>query len=149
MFQDDAFFGYARAGSIDGHTQYPVVLDTERDVKVTGDTIEVLGGERFRVSFNAPLASTLSAGYQVSGDIVLLYSGYEGLQRPGRLMRVLREIRSKYGFSKLVYLQGPVDPLHRPPGAHIPRHIDIRRLQRKAGGHEWSEVHAAGQARGG
>ena len=114
MIIDEAFFGFARTGSIDGKMLYPCILDTtvSEQVRRTDGIIEVLGqlGRPATEMKNAEVAALMQNEEWLTEDIVIIPDGAQLIQRPRRLVEKVSEIRSKYGMSKLIYLQGVADP---------------------------------------
>lgn len=118
MILDEAFFGFARTGMIDGKMKYPCVLDITREdeIRVTGGTIEILGQKAMRAieSGKGQAADFTDSGEWLTDDIVIVPDGAQLIQRPRKLMEKLSEVRKKYGMSRLIYLQGVADPYLAP-----------------------------------
>ena len=114
MIIDEAFFGFARAGSVDGKVQYPCILDTTmvEQIRKTNGTMEVLGqpGMPAVEPQTVQGAAYLQNGEWLTEDIVIIPDGAQLIQRPRKLVERLSEIRGKYGMNKLIYLQGVADP---------------------------------------
>ncbi len=114
MIIDEAFFGFARTGSVEGKMPYPCILDTTKgeQVRRTDGIIEVLGqrGMPATETKNAEVASLMQNGEWLTEDIVIIPDGAQLIQRPRKLVEKLTEIRRKYGMSRLIYLQGVADP---------------------------------------
>lgn len=111
---DEAFFGFARAGMINGSFLYPGMLKSG-DIKQLfrrGHTLDILGQSATRQDVarmeNVPSGGRISLW--VSDDIVVIPDGAELVQRPKKLMERIRMVREHFGYGKLLYLQGVSDP---------------------------------------
>ena len=114
MMVDEAFFGFARTGKIGESYQYPALLRSGETKHITRN-----GAELYVLSQQAsPSIEVKSNGKSMeqpvrlwtTEDIVVVPDGAELIQRPKRLVERLREIRSYFGYSKLIYVQGVADP---------------------------------------
>ncbi len=114
MIIDDAFFGFARAGSLDGKIQYPCILDITREeqIRVSGGCLEVLGQKAIPTEETGRGNGTnlMNPSEWVAEDLVIIPDGAQLIQRPRRLIERLSEIRNKHGMGRLIYLQGVADP---------------------------------------
>ncbi len=105
---DHYIFGYAQCGYYK-ERQYPFVLNSFSDeYEVTNDYINILGNE-FPKKIYYPYLLEHSQ-YLESENIVLILDGIELLQRPKKFIDLIFELRKKYGYTKLFYLQGVSDP---------------------------------------
>jgi len=89
--------------------KFPLIIDTSSDnYKNYNDHIEMLGNN-FDKKIYYP---SFLEGEKVieNNDILIIFNGIELIQRPKRLVDFLVKLRSKYGFTKLFYLQGISDP---------------------------------------
>ncbi len=104
--------GFTWAGYRNGK-RFPILLNTfSDDYKNEKDSIEILG-EKFQKKIYYP--SFLSGEKIIEGnDIIIIYNGLELIQRPVHLVSFLMELRKKYGFTKMFYLQGISDPYLMP-----------------------------------
>ncbi len=111
MFIDEAFFGIARTGTMDGNIQYPHILTTGPggEVKRTEDGLFFTSGDMMPLEIMYPYGHSLKE-YPTSENIVMLPDGLRLIQRPRKLLEVIHAIRKKYGLSKLIYVQGISDP---------------------------------------
>lgn len=114
MIIDEAFFGFARAGSLDGKFQYPCILDITvgSQIRASNGTLEILGQEASPAHESGlEKASDFTNPHEwITEDIVIMPDGAQLIQRPRKLMERLSEIRAKYGMGKIIYLQGVADP---------------------------------------
>ncbi len=114
MIIDEAFFGFARAGTMGGNTPYPCILDTTdpEQLKLTDGSLEILGQKArpFREKDTDEPADFRNPVEWLSEDIVIIPDGAQLIQRPRELIEKLSYIRNKHGMSKLIYLQGIADP---------------------------------------
>ncbi len=114
MIVDEAFFGFARVGTINGSFSYPGILKSG-DIKQLfrrGNTLDILGQSATKQEIASveddPSGGKLSVW--VSDDIVVIPDGAELVQRPKKLMERIRRVRKHAGYGKLLYLQGVSDP---------------------------------------
>ncbi|MCL4341116.1 MAG: DUF5591 domain-containing protein [Candidatus Thermoplasmatota archaeon] len=105
MFIDSAFFGFARAGSLNDKISYPVVLDLENPLHSTfADSITA----GIQVPWNFV---TGKSDFVESGEEYLIIPELSSLiQKPRRLISIIQKIRNDYGFRRLIYAQGYSDP---------------------------------------
>lgn len=107
MILDEAFFGMARTGTIDGNFTYPSILDSGNGKHLSAGSgkFRVLGQEAIPVPDNSedfPLWE--------SEDILIIPDGAALIQRPGKLVERIIQVRREHGYGKLLYLQGVSDP---------------------------------------
>lgn len=104
--------GFSWAGYRNGR-KFPFLINTFSDDYINkNDTIEILG-EEFKKKIYYP--SFLSGEKVIEGsNIVIIFNGLELIQRPSKLVSFLVELRRKYGYTKLFYLQGISDPYIMP-----------------------------------
>ncbi len=100
--------GFTVAGYRNGK-RFPLLINTfSDDYKNNSDNIEILG-EKFPKKIYYP--SFLNGEKIIEGsEMVIIYNGLELIQRPARLVAFIMELRKKYGFKKMFYLQGISDP---------------------------------------
>ena len=105
MFIDSAFFGFARAGSIDDTINYPVVLNLENPFhRSFADSIT----SEIQIPWNFVAGN---AGFIESGEDYLIIPDLASLiQKPRKLISLIGKIRTDYGFRRLIYAQGFSDP---------------------------------------
>ena len=111
MFIDEAFFGIARTGTMDGGIRYPFIFTSGPggSVKRTGDGLAFSSGDRIPLETVYPYKHDLNV-FPVSDNIVMLPEGLQLAQRPRKLLEAIYAIRKEYGLSKLIYVQGLSDP---------------------------------------
>ena len=114
MITDEAFFGFARAGTLDGKFQYPCILDITKEgqIKASNGGFEVLG-QKAGHSMDAGSGNSeniMNPTEWTSEDIVIIPDGAQLIQRPRKLIGRLSEIRRRHGVGKIIYLQGVADP---------------------------------------
>ncbi len=114
MLVDEAFFGFARAGKINGSFSYPGVLKSG-DIKQLfrrGKTLDILGQTATQLDIqrieDEPSSGKISIW--VSDDIAVIPDGAELVQRPAKLMERIGRVRKHVGYGKILYLQGVSDP---------------------------------------
>jgi archaeosine synthase len=109
--------GFSWAGLLNGK-RFPFIINTfSEDYINNQDSIEILG-EKFPKKIYYP--SFLAGEKIIEGkDIIIIFNGLELIQRPARLVGFLMELRKKYGFKKLFYLQGISDPYLMPVLAYL------------------------------
>ncbi len=101
-------FGFAHAGFYKD-IKFPALIETTSDeFKSNSDYIEVLG-ERIDKKIYYPAFLERSSEI-VTGNIITVINGIELLQRPSKFADYIINLREKYGYSKLIYLQGVSDP---------------------------------------
>ncbi len=114
MFIDESFFGLARAGKLESGLEYPALLRTKdaRDVDAGKDFIQILGKEIQLNGLLAPdaIRNVTFQGFVETEDIMVITNGSELIQRPRKLIEKLNQLRERAGFTKLIYLQGVLDP---------------------------------------
>ncbi|WMT53047.1 DUF5591 domain-containing protein [Ferroplasma acidiphilum] len=100
--------GFTWTGYRNGR-RFPLLINTfSNDYKNDKDSIEILG-EKFSRKIYYP--SFLGGEKVIEGnEMVIIYNGLELIQRPARLIAFIMELRKKYGFKKMFYLQGISDP---------------------------------------
>jgi archaeosine synthase len=100
--------GFTWAGYRNGK-RFPLLINTfSNDYQNNKDNIEILG-EKFSKKIYYP--SFLNGEKIIEGnEIIIIYNGLELIQRPARLVAFIMELRKKYGFKKMFYLQGISDP---------------------------------------
>lgn len=111
MFIDEAFFGLARAGKLDGGFEYPGILRSGNPAHLSMESgnLTILGQAASR---------TIVPGGEKAGDaqiwetedLAVIGNGAELLQRPRKLVEAINFIHGRMGYSKLIYLQGVADP---------------------------------------
>lgn len=112
MIIDDAFFGYARCGELNGHS-YPCMLESGKagDLEAGEQELKILGQSvRKTIFYPDYLKFPESQRFYETDDLVVIPNGIELIQRPARLLQVIFESREKYGFNKILYVQGIADP---------------------------------------
>jgi archaeosine synthase len=109
--------GFAWAGYINGK-KFPALINTFSDDYINKEnSIEILG-ENFPKKIYYP--SFLNSEKIIEGkELIIIYNGIELIQRPAKLVAFIMEIRKKYGFKKLIYLQGISDPYLMPVLAYL------------------------------
>ncbi|WP_337860232.1 DUF5591 domain-containing protein [Ferroplasma sp.] len=109
--------GFAWAGYLFGK-KFPVLINTFSDDYINNDdSIDILG-EKFPKKIYYP--SFLSGEKIIEGNkIIIIYNGIELIQRPAKLIKFIIELRKKFGFKKLLYLQGISDPYLMPVLAYL------------------------------
>lgn len=114
MIVDEAFFGFARAGKIDGSFSYPGILKSGdmKQLSRRDGSIYILGqsARQLDIGIRKDNALTGKPSIWVSDDFAVIPDGAELIQRPGKLMERIREVRKHVGYGKLIYLQGVSDP---------------------------------------
>lgn len=111
MFIDEAFFGIARTGTMDGGIRYPCIFTTGQggSLKRTMDGLTFSNGETIQLETTYPYIRNRNA-FPASDSIVMLPNGLEVAQRPRKLLEAIYAIRKEYGLSRLIYVQGISDP---------------------------------------
>lgn len=114
MIVDEAFFGFARSGKINGSFSYPGILKSG-DIKQLfrrGKTLDILGQKATQFEIQGIMDGHTKGKLAIwaSEDIAVIPDGAELIQRPRRLMERIREVRKHMGYGKLLYLQGVSDP---------------------------------------
>lgn len=113
MIVDESFFGLARTGTIHEAFRYPGILKSSDrgHISLEDGILAVLGHETSSVpvenegtEYNPMIAA------RINDDIVVIPDGAELIQRPRNLVERLHSIRQKYGYGRLIYLQGVADP---------------------------------------
>ncbi len=104
--------GFSWAGYRDGK-KFPFLINTFSDDYVNKpDSIDIFG-EEFKKKIYYP--SFLNGERVIEGkNIIIIFNGLELIQRPAKLVNFLVELRKKYGYTKLFYLQGISDPYVMP-----------------------------------
>ncbi len=112
MIIDEAFFGFARTGTIDGKANYPCILDVTKgeQIRVTDGMVEILGQRARPVGDKKEPSDFTNPEEWLTDDIVVIPDGAQLIQRPRKLIEKLSYVRNKHGMSKLIYLQGVADP---------------------------------------
>ncbi len=114
MMVDDAFFGFARSGKIGESFQYPCLLKSGESKHITkkGSEVTILGQPASPSIEVKQKGKTMEQPVKMwaTEDVVIVPDGAELIQRPKRLVDRLREIRSHFGYTRLIYLQGVSDP---------------------------------------
>ncbi|MEM0157902.1 MAG: DUF5591 domain-containing protein [Thermoplasmataceae archaeon] len=105
---DEAFFGQARTGTING-IRYPAAIrqDIDSDLKAL-DLLDILEHTRLTAESQPHLYETLEL--LDNGEIIVVANALSLAQRPKKMLQALNKIREKYGFSRLVYFPGVADP---------------------------------------
>ncbi|MCL4331429.1 MAG: hypothetical protein M1304_04075, partial [Candidatus Thermoplasmatota archaeon] len=105
MFIDEAFFGIARTGTMDGGIRYPFIFTTGPggSVKRTGDGLAFSSGDRIPLETVYPYKHDLNV-FPAGDNIVMLPEGLQLAQRPRKLLEAIYAIRKEYGLSKLIYV---------------------------------------------
>ncbi|MCL4438938.1 MAG: DUF5591 domain-containing protein [Candidatus Thermoplasmatota archaeon] len=105
MFEDRSFFASGRSGILENRIPYPSVLDPASE-----DYANVFGGlpDITRALWN--FSSSENHFIEAGEDLLIIPDMSAIVQRPRNLIRVIKEIRKRYGFSKLIYAQGFSDP---------------------------------------
>lgn len=105
MFTDSAYFGFARSGSIEEITGYPAVLDLD-DPAQRSLSYSIMSSIPSPWNFASSNSNIIESGqdYLVIPDMSSL------IQKPRKLISIIRKIREKYGFTRLIYAQGFSDP---------------------------------------
>lgn len=112
MIKDEAFFGYARSGELNGF-RYPGVMKSGKDGQITStaESVHILGEELNKSIF---YPDSLKQGgenrFYTTENIVVIPNGIELLQRPSTLVERILETREEVGYEKLIYVQGVSDP---------------------------------------
>ncbi|MEM0156800.1 MAG: DUF5591 domain-containing protein [Thermoplasmataceae archaeon] len=111
MFIDEAFFGIARIGTMDGNIHYPHIFTTGPggEIKRTENRLVFTSGDTVPLEIVYPSRHGLS-DFPASENIVMLPDGLQLIQRPRKLLEAIYAIRKIYGVSKLIYIQGISDP---------------------------------------
>ena len=111
MFIDEAFFGIARTGTMDGGIRYPFIFTTGPggSIKRTKDGLAFTSGDRIPLETVYPYKHGRN-DFPASDNIVMLPDGLQLAQRPRKLLEAIYAIRKEYGLSKLIYVQGISDP---------------------------------------
>ncbi|AKA48905.1 queuine tRNA-ribosyltransferase [uncultured archaeon] len=112
MIKDEAFFGFARTGELNGF-QYPGIMRSGKggQIVATGTEIEVLGEKiQRRIFYPDAIESSGSDRFLTLENLVLIPNGIELLQRPAKLIERIHQVRKSLGFGKLIYVQGISDP---------------------------------------
>lgn len=99
LFEDTAFFGMARTGSIEGKIRYPGLMNKD-------DVMSL----RMDAGTNAYSINQFRINWMETDDLVIIPDAIIKIQRPGLLLRTLEEIFRKVGYRKLIYAQGIGDP---------------------------------------
>lgn len=113
MIIDEAFFGMARTGTIDGKVRYPNILTTSNDGELKKTEKGLLISENNMIEIPETysfISDKNDENYPSSSDIVLVPQGAALIQRPRKLLETIGRIRKKFGLSKIIYLQGISDP---------------------------------------
>ncbi len=105
MFEDRSFFASGRSGILENRIHYPAVLDPHSE-----DFVTIFGGllRDDLVPWN--FVSSQDHYIELGEDILLIPDINSIVQRPRKLIRLLTEIRKRYGYSRLIYAQGFSDP---------------------------------------
>ena len=105
MFEDRSFFACGRSGVLEKRIHYPAVLDPN------SEDFDTIFGRLLR-NYNVPwnFVSSKDHYMELGEDILLIPDINSIVQRPRKLIRMLKEIRKKYGYSRLLYAQGFSDP---------------------------------------
>ncbi len=116
MIKDDAFFGFARSGELNGF-RYPGVMRSGNGGQITSTEDEVyILGEPLRKSIFYPdsMRQKTQEHYFTTENITVIPNGIELLQRPSNLLDRIMETREEVGYEKLIYVQGVTDPYIMP-----------------------------------
>lgn len=108
MIIDKSVFFGGRTGVIDERYSYPRILDSKEEIKIEGDTIEVLGRK-----INGPgrsIQSGKSFFVDENNDIAFIPDSISLLQRPSRFLSAIFELRKEIGYKPLIYAPGVSDP---------------------------------------
>ncbi|MEM0155159.1 MAG: DUF5591 domain-containing protein [Thermoplasmataceae archaeon] len=111
MIEDQAIFGFARAGIYNEKFQYPAVLDsTDSRIMTRGNGKLVIMETPFDAGFAYPDFMKRGSPIWKTDELSILANGSELIQRPSRLLKVIQESFWKEKFGSLYYAQGISDP---------------------------------------
>lgn len=111
MLEDQSFFGFARTGVYNEKYHYPSILDVTNSGEFhLGRETTLVMGTPFKVNLSYPDFINGSTQGILSGELEIIPNGSELIQRPGRLIRVIRDEIWQGEFKKLLYIQGIADP---------------------------------------
>lgn len=112
---DQAVFGMARAGTLDGNSKYPLILDSssEDGLWLKPGVIGVAGKN---ISLPGIMAQSEKNKWLTDADreIAMIPDAVLLLQRPARLLNRIFELRRELGFRPLIYAPGIGDPYLMP-----------------------------------
>ncbi|MCW6169446.1 MAG: DUF5591 domain-containing protein [Thermoplasmatales archaeon] len=111
MFIDHSFFGFARSGVLNDNVEYPALLIPDRDISCNNSGLSVLGEKRISaMQFVMLLKGNSTNSLIPQEDYVIIPNGSQLLLKARDIINTINAARDKYGYSKLVYLQGVSDP---------------------------------------
>ncbi len=100
-------FCFSRSGYIDG-IKIPYIIDTFKS-DYNGENYININGDKFEKKIYYP--DFLNKGQVIEGEkTIIIFNGIELIQRPSKFVDLVMSIKKKYGFKKLLYLQGVSDP---------------------------------------
>jgi len=111
VFVDQNIFGFSRTGLIDNQFKYPLLLEPGNNISYDAGTFKILNQS---VSVPDPnpdmIMNDERSKILVIDDFIIIPDGMKLLLRPRRLLNKINDLIEKFGFSKLIYLQGVADP---------------------------------------
>ncbi|MCL5989494.1 MAG: DUF5591 domain-containing protein [Candidatus Thermoplasmatota archaeon] len=111
MFVDHSFFGFARSGTIDDKVEYPALLIRDKHISYNDSVLNILGEKHtLTLQFDMLLRGNPSNALIPLGDYIIIPNGAQLLLRAKDIINTINAVRDKYGYSKLIYLQGVSDP---------------------------------------
>ena len=111
MFVDHSFFGFARFGTIDDKVEYPALLIRNKHISYNDSVLNILGEKHtLTLQFDMLLRGNPSNALIPLGDYIIIPNGAQLLLRAKDIINTINAVRDKYGYSKLIYLQGVSDP---------------------------------------
>ncbi len=111
MIVDQSIFGLSRTGVIDNRLRYPLLLEAGKDVKYANGKLIVLDKELTGANIGPHfLGGNSELLFPTTEDFIIVPNGIELLLRPRQLISTLNDILDKFGFTRLIYLQGVPDP---------------------------------------
>ncbi|CAC12053.1 conserved hypothetical protein [Thermoplasma acidophilum] len=110
MIEDQALFGYARYGKVDD-VVYPSVIASGNGINYGDSDIEILGD---RIPRQILYPAKIKQEILETDKLVIIPNGAELVRKPKDLVRIIMDIHSRYGFSKLIMISGISDPYSIP-----------------------------------
>ncbi|MCL4421390.1 MAG: hypothetical protein M1477_06845, partial [Candidatus Thermoplasmatota archaeon] len=111
MFVDHSFFVFARSGTLNDKVEYPALLVSGKDISYNNSAISLFKENKISASqFDMLLKSNSKSSLILLEDYVVIPNGAQLLLRAKDIINTINAVRDKYGYSKLIYLQGVSDP---------------------------------------
>ncbi len=105
MFIDERIFAFSRTGKTDSGIPYPCMISREKGPLFVGPIEEISSAMH-----SLPIYPSTSDELLEAGDFLIVRRAADLIMRPRKLLSILAEIRSRYGYSRLIYCPAVGDP---------------------------------------